>query len=65
MGQPLGILPPGFTWATTGPIGGQQGQIFIRGPHPEGMFFQTAPQQTITAQQGNYIANISVLSWCQ
>ena len=52
MGQPFGILPPGFTWATTGPIGGQQGQIFIRGPHPEGMFFQAAPQQTIAAQPG-------------
>ena len=60
MGQPLGLLPQ-FTWATSGGIGGQQGPIFIRGPQPD-MFFQAAPQQTITAQPGNSILFIHRLN---
>ncbi len=52
MGQPFGIMPQTF-WTTSGGLAGQQGPIFIRGPQPDGgMFFQAAPQPTITAQAG-------------
>lgn len=51
MGQPFGLLPS-FTWATSGGIAGQQGPILIRGPQPDAMLFQAAPQQTIAAQPG-------------
>ncbi|KAI9560239.1 hypothetical protein GHT06_014253 [Daphnia sinensis] len=52
MGQSLGFLPPNFyQFATSGGIGGQQGPIIIRQHgQPDGMFFQAAPQPTITAQ---------------